>query len=109
MHFIITGHDGTDDKALERRMNVREEHMRGVADMVKQNKLLYAAAMLNDNGKMIGSTMIVDFESREAIDEFSWSKPVKSGFRPQFIPTHRGRNDRSAVFMVVYESFKIVC
>ena len=48
MHFIITGHDGSDAGALERRMNAREEHMRGVAEMVKQKKLLYAAAMLDD-------------------------------------------------------------
>ena len=79
MHFIITGHDGSDDQALERRMSVREEHMCGVADMVKQKRLLYAAAMLDDNGKMIGSTMIVDFESRTALDEYLKAEPYVTG------------------------------
>ena len=79
MHFIITGHDGSDDKALERRMNVREAHMQGVAEMVKQKKLLYAAAMLNGEGTMIGSTMIVDFDSREAIDEYLETEPYVTG------------------------------
>jgi uncharacterized protein YciI len=79
MHFIITGHDGSDDKALERRMNVREKHMQGVAEMVKQKKLLYAAAMLDDEGKMTGSTMIVDFESRDAIDEYLKTEPYVTG------------------------------
>jgi uncharacterized protein YciI len=79
MHFIITGHDGSDDQALERRMNVREEHMHGVAEMMKQKKLLYAAAMLDDAGTMIGSTMIVDFESREALDHYLESEPYVTG------------------------------
>ena len=79
MHFIITGHDGSDDKALERRMNAREEHMRGVAEMVKQKKLLYAAAMLDNDGTMIGSTMIVDFESRAALDQYLQTEPYVLG------------------------------
>jgi uncharacterized protein YciI len=79
MHFIITGHDGSDNKALERRMSVREEHMRGVAEMVKQKKLLYAAAMLDDAGAMIGSTMIVDFESRDALDQYLQTEPYVTG------------------------------
>ena len=79
MHFIITGHDGIDDKALERRMSVREEHMRGVAEMVKHKKLLYAAAMLDDAGTMIGSTMIVDFESRDALNQYLQTEPYVTG------------------------------
>jgi uncharacterized protein YciI len=79
MHFIITGHDGSDDQAFERRRNVREEHMRGVAEMVKHKKLLYATAMLNDEGTMTGSTMIVDFESREALDQYLQIEPYVIG------------------------------
>jgi hypothetical protein len=79
MHFIITGRDGNDAGAFERRMQVREEHMRGVEEMVKQKKLLYAAAMLDDAGTMIGSTMIVDFESREALDLYLATEPYVTG------------------------------
>lgn len=79
MHFIITGHDGSDDQALERRINAREEHMLGVAEMVKQKKLLYAAALLNDEGTMIGSAMIVDFESRDELDRYIETEPYVTG------------------------------
>jgi uncharacterized protein YciI len=79
MHFIITGHDGSDDQAFERRRNVREEHMRGVAERVKVKQLLYAAAMLDDAGTMIGSTMIVDFESRDALDQYLQTEPYVTG------------------------------
>ncbi len=75
MHFIITGHDGNDAGALERRMKVREEHMRGVDELVQKKRLLYAAAMLDHAGTMIGSTMIVDFESREDLDLYLETEP----------------------------------
>ena len=75
MHFIIIGRDGSDAGALERRMNAREEHMRGVQEMVKQKKLLFAAAMLDDAGTMIGSTMIVDFKSRDELDRYLSTEP----------------------------------
>jgi uncharacterized protein YciI len=79
MHFIITGRDGSDAGALERRMKVREEHMRGVDELVQKKRLLYAAAMLDDAGIMIGSTMIVDFESREALDLYLATEPYVTG------------------------------
>ncbi len=79
MHFIITGRDGSDAGALERRMNAREEHMRGVDELVRKKRLLYAAAMLDDAGTMIGSTMIVDFESREALDLYLATEPYVTG------------------------------
>jgi uncharacterized protein YciI len=79
MHFIITGRDGSDVGALERRMKVREEHMRGVDELVQNKRLLYAAAMLDDAEIMIGSTMIVDFESREALDLYLATEPYVTG------------------------------
>jgi hypothetical protein len=79
MHFIITGHDGSDAEALERRMKAREEHMRGVEELVREKRLLYAAAMLDDAGIMTGSIMIVDFESRDALDRYLEKEPYVTG------------------------------
>ena len=79
MHFIITGRDGSDAGAFERRMKVREEHMRGVDELVRNKRLLYAAAMLDDAGTMIGSTMIVDFESRTELDRYLETEPYMTG------------------------------
>jgi len=79
MHFIITGRDGSDSGALQRRMQAREEHLRGVDQMVREGKLLYAAAMLSEEGTMTGSTMIVDFESREALDGYLETEPYVTG------------------------------
>jgi uncharacterized protein len=79
MHFIITGRDGSDPGALNRRMQAREEHLRGVKQMVRDGRLLYAAAMLDDEGAMIGSTMIVDFGSRQALDRYLETEPYVTG------------------------------
>ena len=67
MHFLITAYDGTDSEAIARRNNVRERHLEGAKKLIKERKWLYAAAILDDNGKMIGSMVIADYPSKEAL------------------------------------------
>lgn len=69
MQFIVTGYDGTDDKALDRRMAAREAHLAVAKNMHESGRWLYAAAMLNDEGKMVGSVIVCDFESKDAMNE----------------------------------------
>ena len=64
MQFIVTGYDGNDDKALERRMNAREAHLNMVDEMIEKGHDLYAAALLDESGNMKGSMMVVEFASR---------------------------------------------
>jgi len=68
MQFIVTGYDGTDDKALDRRLAVRDAHLEMAGKMNKAGRWLYAAAILDDAGKMVGSMIVCDFESRDAMD-----------------------------------------
>jgi len=68
MQFIVIGRDGTDENALERRMAAREEHLEIAREMYESGNWLYAAAILNDEGKMAGSMIVCDFESREALE-----------------------------------------
>lgn len=68
MQFIVTGYDGTDENALDRRMAAREDHLATAEAMHKSGKWLYAAAMLNDDGKMCGSMIVCEFESRKALE-----------------------------------------
>ncbi|BDH62241.1 hypothetical protein MTP04_23710 [Lysinibacillus sp. PLM2] len=72
MQYIITAYDGTDENAIDRRLTAREEHLKSVERRVKDGEHLYGAAILDDDGKMIGSIMIVDYPSREALD--NWLK-----------------------------------
>ena len=67
MQFIVTGYDGNDDKALERRLAAREAHLATADKMHQEGKWLYAAALLTDDGVMCGSVIICEFPSLEAL------------------------------------------
>jgi uncharacterized protein len=73
MQFIVLGYDGTDEGALERRMAVREDHLKLFRETVAKGKFLFGSAILSDEGKMIGSLIVCDFPSREALEE-EWLK-----------------------------------
>ena len=65
MQFIVRGLDGPDKNALDRRMAAREGHLAMAKKMYQSGNWLYAAAMLNDEGKMCGSVIICDYESEQ--------------------------------------------
>jgi uncharacterized protein len=65
MQFIVLGYDGTDEHALERRLAVREAHLKLANENFDKGRWLYASAILDDGGKMIGSLIICDYASRE--------------------------------------------
>jgi uncharacterized protein YciI len=80
MHFFITAYDGKDSEALARRMKVREQHLENVKKLTKQGKCLYGAVILDDDGKMVGSTMIVDYPSKEILEkEYLNNEPYVTG------------------------------
>lgn len=63
MQFAVIAHDYKDEKALERRMAVREEHLKFADEMHRQGKWLYASALLDDDGKMNGTIVFCDYPS----------------------------------------------
>jgi uncharacterized protein len=79
MQFVITAYDGTDEHALQRRMDAREEHLKSVEKRFKEGNHLYGAALLDDNERMIGSMMVVNYPSREAVDEWLKEEPYVTG------------------------------
>lgn len=70
MQFIIIAQDGNDEQALERRMAARESHMAYSEVAAKTGEQIVAAAMLNQDENMVGSVMIVDFDSIEKVNEW---------------------------------------
>lgn len=79
MQFLILGYDGKDESALERRMAAREGHLALGDKMRESGELLYAAAILDDNQKMIGSAMICEFASRADLDKWLEKEPYVVG------------------------------
>ena len=71
MQFIITARDG--EKMLEKRMAVRPRHLEGMAKLGK--RVVCAGGLLDDEGKMKGSVLILDLEDRSALDEYLRNEP----------------------------------
>ncbi len=79
MQYMIVAYDGTDPEALERRLAVREAHLKGAIALKESGNLIAGGAILNDAGQMIGSTTYVEFESREALDAWLVQDPYVTG------------------------------
>jgi uncharacterized protein YciI len=79
MQFLVIAYDGTDDKAVERRMAAREAHLAGVVRMKEEGKAIYGVAILNDREQMIGSILVVDYPTRAAVDAWLKTEPYVVG------------------------------
>ncbi len=79
MQFLVIGYDGKDSQALERRLAVREDHLAMGDKMRDAGTMLYGAAILDEEGKMVGSAIICDFKSRKELDEWLEIEPYVTG------------------------------
>ena len=68
MQYVVYALDFSD--ALERRLAVREAHLDGVRRMKAAGTFHLGGALLDDEGRMIGSTMLVEFSTREELDRW---------------------------------------
>lgn len=79
MQYLVIGRDGDDEGAQNRRLAARGAHIALGDELVKSGNMLFGVAMLNSGGQMVGSTLIVDFESRVHLDEWLKIEPYITG------------------------------
>lgn len=79
MQFIVTAYDFDDEDAINRRLSSRAAHLADIEKMVKAGTFLSGGAILNEKGKMIGSSMHVDFFSRAEVDTWIKQDPYTTG------------------------------
>jgi len=79
MQFLLLAYDGTDPEALQRRLNVREEHLKRISLLKKSGEFLFGGAILDNNGKMIGSMIVYDFPDRQSLEERLKDEPYFTG------------------------------
>ncbi|MCJ8298075.1 MAG: YciI family protein [Pseudomonadales bacterium] len=79
MQYVITAHDYQDPQAIDRRMAVRDEHFVGIKKMIENGTFLSGGAILDDSGKMIGSTVHVQFSTRAELDDWIANDPYTLG------------------------------
>jgi uncharacterized protein YciI len=75
MQFLITAYDGKDENAQARRSAARPAHIEGAKDLLAGGQVLIGGAILNDADEMIGSSLVVEFENREALDQWLNNDP----------------------------------
>ncbi len=73
--YIVKALDFTDGQALERRIKARPAHLENVKELKSKGHYFIGVALLNEAGNMIGSTMIVQFETPEALQEWIQNDP----------------------------------
>lgn len=79
MQFLVVARDGTDDGAPARRTAVRAAHIEGAKAMAASGAMILGGALLDDQGAMIGSSCIVEFDDRAALDAWLAADPYVTG------------------------------
>ncbi|HUM13833.1 MAG TPA: YciI family protein [Myxococcaceae bacterium] len=79
MQFLIIANDFRDPEALSRRMQQRPAHIEGVKRMKAEGTFLDGGAMLDDEGRMVGSMVLVEFPSRPDVDAWLAADPYVTG------------------------------
>jgi len=77
--YIIYAWDGTDEEALGRRMSIRPAHFDGARKLKSGGNFIIGGAMLSDEDKMIGSMMVVQFETKEQLQQWLDTEPYITG------------------------------
>ena len=71
MQFIIRAYDG--ENKLDRRIEVRPRHLENLKNV--PGKILCAGGLLDGEGRMKGSVLIMDFGSRADLERYLASEP----------------------------------
>ena len=71
---MVLAYDGIDAQALERRLQARAAHISLGDQLVASGNMLFGVALLED-GKMVGSMLVVDFPTREDVDKWLAVEP----------------------------------
>jgi len=73
--YLITAYDHAHDGALQHRMDVRPHHLDAIREMKRNGNYLLGGAILNEEGDMIGTTMILQFENEAELQAWQQGEP----------------------------------
>jgi len=79
LQYVIIAHDGKDEDALERRKNMRPVHLAGVKKLKENNNFILGGAILDEEGNMCGSVMMVQFENENDFKKWYANEPYITG------------------------------
>jgi len=79
MQFILSGYDGNDSEAVNRRMMVREQHLQNALKLKEKGNFIWGGALLDSNGIMKGSVVVYEYETRDDLDKMLKTEPYVTG------------------------------
>ncbi len=71
MQFLIKAQDG--NGLLDKRMEVRPRHLEGMKAV--SSHIIAAGGLLDEEGRMKGSALVMEFPDRAALDEYLSHEP----------------------------------
>lgn len=71
MQYLIKAYDG--NNAQEKRLTVRPKHLENIAKVMEH--VICAGGLLDENGKMVGSVLVMEFADRLQLDAYLHSEP----------------------------------
>ena len=75
MQYVIHAYDHTDANALDRRMAVRPAHLNYVRQLKADGQFIVGGALLDSEGRMIGSMLMLDLETDEQLTDYLNTDP----------------------------------
>lgn len=72
MQYLVIAYDN--ENALERRLEVRDAHIKNAKQLMKEGKIIQAGALIEEE-QMVGSTLYVDFENDDEINDWLSNEP----------------------------------
>jgi len=75
MQYVVTAWDFSDPEAIERRLAVRDQHLHNIKLMKEAGNFINGGAILNSEGKMVGSSVYVEFDSKGDLETWLATDP----------------------------------
>ncbi|QMW04509.1 YciI family protein [Spirosoma foliorum] len=75
MQYVVHAYDHTGPDALDRRMAARPAHLAYVSQLKEKGQFLLGGALLDPDGKMIGSMLMLDMETEDELSTYLETDP----------------------------------
>jgi hypothetical protein len=75
MLYIVHAYDHTDADAVDRRLSVRPSHLAYVQELKNSGQFRLGGALLDPDGQMIGSMLLLDLETEAQLETYLKSDP----------------------------------
>ena len=79
MQFLVIGRDGDDEEAMERRLAARAAHIAMGDELLASGNMWYGCALWDDDNRMIGSALLMDFASEAELKQWLDKEPYVVG------------------------------